>query len=71
MSDSVLITGANGFIGSHVTRLLETLGHKTIPLDVLPRSADLSLPGIKTSCMLDVTDCGGNCPAAGSKAQWR
>ena len=71
MSDSVLITGANGFIGSHVTRLLETLGHEVIPVDALPRSADLSLLGIKTSCMLDVTDCGGNCPAAGSKTQWR
>ena len=57
MSDSVLITGANGFIGSHVTRLLETLGHKVISIDVLPRSADLSLLGIKTpSHIVNVID---------------
>lgn len=57
MAASVLVTGANGFIGSHVTRLLETLGHKTIPIDVLPRSADLSLLGIKMpSYIVNVTD---------------
>jgi len=57
MAESVLVTGANGFIGSHVTRLLESLGHKIIPIDVLPRSADLSLLGIKTpSHIVNVTD---------------
>ena len=57
MAESVLITGANGFIGSHVTRLLESLGHKVIPMDVLPRSADLSLLGIRTpSRIVNVTD---------------
>ncbi len=57
MAHSVLITGANGFIGSHVTRLLENLGHKVIPIDVLPRSADLSLLGIETpSHIVNVTD---------------
>ena len=57
MAHSVLITGANGFIGSHVTRSLETLGHKVIPIDVLPRSADLSLLGIETpSHIVNVTD---------------
>lgn len=57
MAESVLITGANGFIGSHVTRLLESLGHKVIAIDVLPRSADLSLLEIKTpSHIANVTD---------------
>ena len=57
MTESVLITGANGFIGSHVTRLLESLGHKVIAIDVLPRSTDLSLLGIKTpSHIVNVTD---------------
>jgi UDP-glucuronate 4-epimerase len=57
MAESVLITGANGFIGSHVTRLLESLGHKVIPMDVLPRSTDLSLLGINTpSRIVNVTD---------------
>lgn len=39
---TVLITGANGFIGSHVTKLMESLGHKVVPVDVLPRAPDLS-----------------------------
>ncbi|MDP2604518.1 MAG: NAD-dependent epimerase/dehydratase family protein [Deltaproteobacteria bacterium] len=57
MTESVLITGANGFIGSHVTRLLESFGHEIIPIDVLPRSSDLSLLGIKTpSQLINVTD---------------
>jgi ABC-type Fe3+ transport system substrate-binding protein len=33
MPASVLITGANGFIGSHVTNLMESLGHKVVPID--------------------------------------
>jgi iron(III) transport system substrate-binding protein len=33
MPATVLITGANGFIGSHVTKLLESLGHKVVPID--------------------------------------
>jgi nucleoside-diphosphate-sugar epimerase len=54
---SILITGANGFIGSHTTRLMESLGHKVIALDVMPRSADLSLLGINTkSRIMDITD---------------
>ncbi len=57
MPQTILITGANGFIGSHATRLMETLGHKIVGIDVAPRSADLSLLGIKTpSCMLNVVD---------------
>ncbi len=54
---NILITGANGFIGSHVSKLLESLGHKVVPMDVLPRSPDLSLLGINTpSYIMNVTD---------------
>ncbi|MDH3443315.1 MAG: NAD(P)-dependent oxidoreductase [Deltaproteobacteria bacterium] len=57
MASTVLITGANGFIGSHVAQLMESLGNKVIPIDVLPRSPDLSLLGIKTSSeIMNVTD---------------
>lgn len=57
MDHSVLITGANGFIGSHVTRLMESIGQKVIPIDVVPRSPDLSLLGIQaTSHIMNVTD---------------
>jgi nucleoside-diphosphate-sugar epimerase len=57
MTAIVLITGANGFIGSHTTLLMEFLGHKVIPVDAVPRSADLSLLGIKTlSHLMDVTN---------------
>ena len=53
----ILITGANGFIGSHVTRAMESAGEEVIPIDVVPRSSDLSLLGIKTgSRILNVTD---------------
>ena len=44
---TILITGANGFIGSHTSLLMETLGHKVVPVDVAPRSPDLSLLGIR------------------------
>jgi nucleoside-diphosphate-sugar epimerase len=57
MASTVLITGANGFIGSHTTLLMESLGHKVIPIDAVPRSTDLSLLWIKTSShIMDVTD---------------
>jgi nucleoside-diphosphate-sugar epimerase len=57
MTHTILITGANGFIGSHVTRLLELLGHNVVPMDVVPRSPDLSLLDIKaTSHLMNVTD---------------
>ena len=53
----VLVTGANGFIGSHVTKLMESLGHKVVPIDVVPRSPDLSLLGINSaSQIMNVTD---------------
>jgi nucleoside-diphosphate-sugar epimerase len=56
---TILITGANGFIGSHTMLLMESLGHKVVPIDVVPRSADLSLLGIKTpSRIMNVTDTG-------------
>jgi nucleoside-diphosphate-sugar epimerase len=54
---TILITGANGFIGSHTTRLMESKGRKVIPVDVVPRSPDLSLLGIKSpSHIMNVTD---------------
>src|SRR3990167_2255568 len=57
MAATVLITGANGFIGSHTALLFESLGHKIVPLDIVPRSRDLSLLPIKSqSHELDVTD---------------
>jgi nucleoside-diphosphate-sugar epimerase len=57
MASIILITGANGFIGSHTTRLMESLGHNVVPMDVVPRSADLALLGIKTpSHIMNVTD---------------
>jgi len=57
LSATVLITGANGFIGSHCTKLIESIGHKVVPMDVVPRSADLSLLDIKTpSHIMNVTD---------------
>ncbi len=57
MSTTILITGANGFIGSHATLRMESLGHEVIPLDLFPRSPDLSLLPIQTpSVIMDVTD---------------
>src|ERR1043166_1110307 len=57
MLSTILITGANGFIGSHTTLLMESFGHKVVPIDVLPRSSDLSLLAIRTpSHILNVTD---------------
>jgi nucleoside-diphosphate-sugar epimerase len=54
---NILITGANGFIGSHVSKLMESLGHQIVPIDVMPRSPDLSLLGIKTtSRIINVTE---------------
>ena len=53
----ILITGANGFIGSHTTLLMETLGHEVVPIDVGPRSPDLSLLGMRASShIMNVTD---------------
>jgi nucleoside-diphosphate-sugar epimerase len=54
---SILITGANGFIGSHTMLLMESLGHRVVPIDVVPRSPDSSLLGIKApSHIMNVTD---------------
>jgi nucleoside-diphosphate-sugar epimerase len=56
---TILVTGANGFIGSHTTLLLEALDHEVIAIDVVPRSPDLSLLGIKSSShIMNVTDSG-------------
>jgi nucleoside-diphosphate-sugar epimerase len=57
MPQKILVTGANGFIGSHTTRLLESQGHEVVAMDVVPRSSDLSLLGIRaTSHLMNVTD---------------
>lgn len=57
MPSTILITGANGFIGSHIARLMESLGHRIVPIDVVPRSSDLSLLSINTpSHIMNVTD---------------
>jgi len=57
MSATVLITGANGFIGSHCTKLMESAGHKVVAIDVAPRAPDLTLLGVKaTSHLMNVTD---------------
>lgn len=57
MPHKILVTGANGFIGSHTTQLLESLGHEVIAIDVVPRSPDLSLLGIHSSShLLNITD---------------
>jgi UDP-glucuronate 4-epimerase len=57
MASKILITGANGFIGSHTTLLMESLGHAVVLIDVLPRSSELSLLPIRTaSHLIDVTD---------------
>lgn len=57
MASTILITGANGFIGSHFTKLMESQGHKVVPIDVVPRAPDLALLGIQTtSQMMNVTD---------------
>jgi nucleoside-diphosphate-sugar epimerase len=57
MAPCILITGANGFIGSYTTLLFESLGHRVLPLDVKPRPDDLSILPVATSTReLDVTD---------------
>jgi UDP-glucose 4-epimerase len=56
MAAVILITGANGFIGSHATSLFESLGHKVVPIDIFQRSHDLALLPIRTTTYeLDVT----------------
>ncbi len=57
MASIVLITGANGLIGTYVSLLFESLGHRVVPVDILPPFHDLSLLPIKVSNIkLDVTD---------------
>lgn len=56
MASVVLITGANGFIGTYVTLFFESLGHRVVPVDIQPPTYDLSLLPIKaSSAKLDVT----------------
>lgn len=57
--EAVLITGANGFIGSHTVVHFENQGIRVVAVDVLPRSNDLSLLPVATpSVLLDVADSG-------------
>jgi len=58
MTPIVLITGANGFIGSYTTLLFESLGYRVVPCGRRePRDHDLSLLPIRTKTVqLDVTD---------------
>ena len=57
MASVVLITGGTGFIGSYATLLFESMGHRVVPVDLLPPAHDLSLLPIKVrnNC-LDLTD---------------
>ena len=53
----VLVTGANGFIGTHSVLHLESLGCRVVPVDVAPRSPHLSLLPVATpSILMDITD---------------
>jgi nucleoside-diphosphate-sugar epimerase len=57
MAATILITGADGFISSHTTLFFESLGARVVPVDVTPRSDDLSLLPVATPTRrLDVTD---------------
>ena len=57
MASVVLITGGTGFIGSYATLLFESMGHRVVPVDLLPPSHDLSLLPIKVkNNRVDVTD---------------
>ena len=57
MTLTVLLTGANGFIGSHTTLLFESLGYQVVAVDIMSRSDDLALLPINVSTsILDVTD---------------
>jgi len=42
VTDTVLVTGAGGFIGAHLTHRLATLGHHVRALDVRPRPPGLA-----------------------------
>lgn len=54
---AVLITGANGFIGTHTVAHFEAQGIRVVPVDILPRSNDLSLVTVRTpSTLFDVAD---------------
>jgi NAD-dependent epimerase/dehydratase family protein len=57
MPATVLITGANGYIGSQFSKLMESIGHKVEPIDVAPRLPDLSPLGINAaSHIINVAD---------------
>jgi UDP-glucose 4-epimerase len=50
------------------TMLLEAHGHEVVPIDVVPRSPDLSLLGIKTpSHIMNVTDAAAFCALCGNE----
>ena len=39
---AIILIGANGFISFHTTLLLESVGHRVVPIDVVPRSRSVS-----------------------------
>ena len=49
----ILVTGAAGFIGSHLTKRLEDKGHELKLIDDLSRGKQryLDYLGVKTSCL--------------------
>jgi UDP-glucose 4-epimerase len=53
----VLITGANGFIGSHCVAHFERAGIAVVPIDVAPRSPERALLAVATpTVLMDVSD---------------
>ena len=66
MPATVLITGANGYIGSQFSKLMESIGHKVEPVDVASRLPDLSPLGINAaSHIINVADAAAFRPVCG------
>ncbi|MCA9833930.1 MAG: NAD-dependent epimerase/dehydratase family protein [Thermomicrobiales bacterium] len=52
----VLVTGAAGFIGSHLTRALAAAGHEVVALDIVPRAVSPEDAGHIEPVIVDVRD---------------